>query len=470
MTGGGVLSSIIHLEWVCTMKLEKFKEKNNKRFIAIFTVCCILLLAGVFLYTSFASFTEEKQFNVINGTYQDPGDIYFAYYVDGEITRDLPKQNTGYIFDVEQSNCTNGVIPSWDYASWTFKGNYSNYNAADYTRTRCNLYFKKTKTVNTVLGDLEVYTYTPDFTKSACDDATCESHEKGIFETTDEDGPTYYYRGSVENNYVYFANKYWRIIRINGNGSIRMIYDGTVAHKNGEVSEDRQAGTSRFHINSDIRDNNMYVGYMYSENEVHGLTTSSLLKQETENFYTNHLILYQSYIDVDATFCGDRSKLDSLTDSGIGKNVTYYQGYLRVLTSNPSLGCEDVKDIYTYTSSSMGNKALTYPIGFITVDEILLAGSSGGYFNGYRDYQKVSPNNYLVTGSAFWTATPAGFYTPLGYQSVSASLIFAVTYNGLIDDAYVTNLLGLRPVINIRSDVNVSGDGTMQNPYKLSGN
>ena len=72
------------------MKLERFKEKNNKRrFIVIFTVCCILLLAGVLLYNSFAVFTEEKEFNVINGTYQDPGDIY----VDGVITRDLPKQN-----------------------------------------------------------------------------------------------------------------------------------------------------------------------------------------------------------------------------------------------------------------------------------------------------------------------------------------------------------------------------------------
>ncbi len=213
------------------MKLEKFKEKKpKKRFIMIFTTCCILLLTGVFLYTSFAVFTEDKQFNIINGTAQDPGDIYFAYYIDGQITRELPKQNTGYIFDEESSNCTNGVIPTFDNSTWEFTAKYANYNATDYTRTKCNLYFTKTKTVNTVLGDLQVYTYTPDFTKSACDDETCESHEKGIFETTDDDGISYYYRGSVENNYVYFANRYWRIIRINGDGTIRMIYDGTTAH------------------------------------------------------------------------------------------------------------------------------------------------------------------------------------------------------------------------------------------------
>ena len=90
--GGGVPWLTIFLEWVCAMKLERFKEKDSKKmFIIIFTVCCILLLAGVFLYNSFAVFTEEKEFNVINGTYQDPGDIYFAYYVDGQITRDLSK-------------------------------------------------------------------------------------------------------------------------------------------------------------------------------------------------------------------------------------------------------------------------------------------------------------------------------------------------------------------------------------------
>ena len=65
------------------MKLERFKEKDSKRkFIIIFTVCCILLLAGVILYNSFAVFTEEEQFNVINGEYLDPGDLYFTVYVD----------------------------------------------------------------------------------------------------------------------------------------------------------------------------------------------------------------------------------------------------------------------------------------------------------------------------------------------------------------------------------------------------
>ena len=111
------------------------------------------------------------------------------------------------------------MIPTWDNAGWKFIGDYHSYNGADNTRTKCTLYFNKTaKTVSTVLGNIEVNSYIPDFTKSACDDESCESHEKGIYETTDYDGnPTYYYRGSVENNYVKFAGFYWRIIRINSN-------------------------------------------------------------------------------------------------------------------------------------------------------------------------------------------------------------------------------------------------------------
>ena len=449
------------------MKLEKFKEKSNKRkFIIGFTMSCILLLAGVFLGISFANFTEEKDFNVINGTAQDPGDIYFAYYVDGEITRELPKQNTGHIFDEESSNCTNGVVPSWDYSTWTFQGNYSNYTKTDYTRTKCNLYFTKAKTVSTVLGDLEVYTYTPDFTKSACDDEACESHEKGIFETTDDYGTSYYYRGSVENNYVYFANRYWRIIRVNGDGTIRMIYDGTVAHPNGEVSEDRKVGETQFNV---ADNDNMYVGYMYTSGEAHGLSTSSTIKQANDSFYTSVLSSYESYIDTDTGFCGDRSPLNLSNGVGTGTVSTYMKGYLRVSTSTPSLTCENPSDLYTVASSNKGNKALTVPVGLITVDEVVLSGSSGGVFDGNYDYQKKTPDSYLVIGNSFWTMTPAGYYNLFGSTGWNA-LLFGVSPSGYFNDDIANNAHGLKPVINIRSDVKVSGLGTMENPYELSRN
>ena len=149
-----------------------------------------------------------------NGEVEDLGDVYFAFYVDNELVSEMPLQNSGYILDEESSSCTNNATVTWDYTNWE-----PDIHNLTKTRTKCTLYFTKTKKVQTVLGELEVYEYTPDFTKSACDSETCETHEKGIFETTDADGPTYYYRGSVENNYVLFADRYWRIIRINGDGT-----------------------------------------------------------------------------------------------------------------------------------------------------------------------------------------------------------------------------------------------------------
>ena len=83
----------------------------------------------------------------------------------------------------------------------------------------------------------------------------------GMYADNDDSGKTYYYRGSVSGNYVKFGGYYWRIIRVNGDGSVRLIYDGTKAHANGESSSDRQIGTGRF---NNYQNDNTYVGYMYA--------------------------------------------------------------------------------------------------------------------------------------------------------------------------------------------------------------
>ena len=443
--------------------LQKFKENNIKRKVIVTAIIIsILLLSGVYLYSSFAVFSEEKNFNVINGTVSDPGDIYFAYYVDGEITRNMPKQNTGYTLNAEKSKCTNGVIPAWDNAGWKFIGDYSGYNATDYTRTKCDLYFEKTsKVVSTALGNIEVNTYTPDFSKSACDDSTCESHEKGIYETQDDDGTSYYYRGSVENNYVKFAGYYWRIIRINGNGSIRMIYDGTSAHDNGESSIDRQYGTSNFNPDNN---NNMYVGYMYTSGQVHGLGTSSTIKNANDSFYTSKIASYASFIDTSQGFCGDRSTLNNLSGAGTGTIITYYKSYLRISANIPSLLCENSTDYYTISSASSGNKALTYPIGLITADEILFSGYSGNIFDGAYNYQKKAVNAYITTNNNLWTMTPVGFYNTFG-SNYFRSFVFGIYTEVGLDDTNTYNSFGLRPVINLRSNLKYTSEGTKNNPY-----
>ena len=394
----------------------------------------------------------------MHGTVQDLGDVYFAYYVDDELTSEMPLQNSGYVFDEEKSSCTNNAHVTWNYNEW-----FPEVRNLTKTRTKCTLYFEKTKKVNIILGELEVYDYTPDFTKSACDDEACESHEKGIFETTDADGTSYYYRGSVENNYFKFADFWWRIVRINGDGTIRLIYDGTTAHDNGEVSEDRQIATSQFNTSNQ---DNMYVGYMYTSGNAHGTGASSTIKTAVDNFYDQKLASYVSYIDTNAGFCGDRSNLNNQTSVGTAKETTYYKGYLRVLESTPDLTCENASDLYTVSTSNKGNKALSKPIGLITADEVLLSGTAGGVFDGTYNPQKTSSNSYLTTGNVYWTMTPAGGYVSFGYTEWY-SRIFYVSASGFLDDINTPHSLGVRPVINLRSDVTVTGNGTKDNPFRI---
>ena len=448
------------------MPLKKFKQINYKKILNFFLIFLLGVVAGyLVLYPSYALYEEKKNFDVIYGNTEEPGDIYFAYYVDGTISRNMPNQNTGYTLDVEKSSCTNGVIPSWDNAGWKFVGDYHSYDSTTNTRTKCILYFNKTsKTIATVLGNIEVNTYVHDFTKSACDNATCESHEKGIFETSDADGTSYYYRGAVENNYLKFAGYFWRVVRINGNGSIRIIYDGISAHENGESSTDRQYGTSQFNTNYN---NNMYVGYMYTEGEAHGTGTSSTIKTNADKFYTDKLSSYASKLDTNAGFCGDRSNLNQQSDVGTGTVITYNKGYLRVVESVPTLTCENASDYYTVASALSGNKKLSYPIGLITADEVMLAGHTGGVFDGSYNHAKTNNGSYLVTGNSFWTMTPSGGYNPFGLTNWVAD-VFGVSGSGDFGDGDVNDTFGLRPVINLKSNVTITGSGTQNDPYLVN--
>ena len=116
---------------------------------------------------------------------------------------------------------------------------------------------------------------------------------EGVWETQDDYGTSYYFRGAVTNNYVKFAGFYWRIVRVNGDGSIRLIYDGTSAHANGESSEDRQIGTSTF---NDRNSDNAYIGYMYGQigastyEETHANINSSTIKTVVDNWYKVNIV------------------------------------------------------------------------------------------------------------------------------------------------------------------------------------
>ena len=261
-------------------------------------------------------------------------------------------------------------------------------------------------------------------------------------------GISYYYTGNP-NNWVQFGGFYWRIIRINGDGSIRMIYQGTSANETGEGT---QIGYSAF---NDSYDNNMYVGYMYTSGQVHGSGTSSDIKRVLDEWYSNNLATnYGQYIDGNAGFCGDRTPYTNTSGTtsggGTGTTSTYYGGYIRLITNNnPSLQC-DSQDIYTTSGSSIGNGALTNPIGLLIADEFSLAGGS---------------DSYLYTELVYWTITPYNFNRTVVHHG---AFVFTVMYSSL-DNSRLDYGYGVRPVINLRADVKLSGSGTSTDPFKVVG-
>lgn len=429
-------------------KFKLFIRKNSKYLIGI-----LLLLIGslVGVYFSYSRFSVKQETEVVRTVVGDfiSGDVVLAYSIDGVKGSDaFPKQNAGY--EGVSVTCDNEATAEWDNTIWSIKMT----NPGNGKRVKCNVDFKsqETKTISGITFKLN--TFSPDFSKSAC--STCESTESGVFAAEDDYGISYYYRGSVEDNYVFFANKTWRIVRINGDGSVRIILDGTT---------DSDAS-----FNATSSDN-AYIGYMYGTSgsstyaETHSNKNDSVLKQNIDTWYENNLKLnYVNYL-ADAGFCGDRSVLENVTNYGSGTMSSHYNGYVRVAASLPSLKCNQSNDLFTTSSASTGNKALKYLIASITADEVIFAGNSGGVFDGKWNNTKIS-KNFLNIGKEYWTMTPVGAFVPLGINAWVAGVFF-VDANGFLDDYWVYKFQGVRPVVNLKNDAIKSGTGIVSDPYKV---
>ena len=305
--------------------------------------------------------------------------------------------------------------------------------------------YKNFSFVKKILEDNTINQTTPDFSQVA-------TTNEGMFADFDNEGVTTYFRGAVTNNYVKFANFWWRIIRVNGNGSVRLIYDGTTAHANGESSTDRHIGTSAFNTNNN---DNAYVGYMYGTpgsttyEATHANVNNSAVKTTLDNWYESNLSNYSDYIDTEAGFWGDRTPYSG---SGTGTTRTYYAADNRLFTNKtPSFECANNSDLYTTTGSEDGNKALQYPIGLITADEVMYAGGTTSSNNSY----------YLYTGQHYWTMSPYYFNGRYALVCIMYSI-------GALNNLGVDFTFGVRPVINLRGDLSVTGTGTSTDPYEVS--
>lgn len=286
--------------------------------------------------------------------------------------------------------------------------------------------------------------------------STVATTNEGMFAANDNQGTSYYFRGAVNNNWIKYgkdsSNKdiYWRIIRINGDNSIRMIYSGTTTPTSSTSVVMTGAGSA---IDRSVYNSGTnyaeYVGYMYQRGYQRNNTNNSTIKTKIDNWFAGTSLKNDSNV-VDNIFCNDRSTSSSWS-SRPSSNLLY-NGHIRNLSySNASLWCENKLDKFT-TSSTLGNGSLTYPVGLITIDEVAMA---GGYF------ATDNKNYYLYTGTFYYTMTPNFF------RSTGSAFVFIVNNTGKFPNSSIGSTAYIRPVINLNGNVKLSGTGTYDNVYEV---
>ena len=342
--------------------------------------------------------------------------------------------------------------------------------------------YLETKGWKTILANNTVNETTPDFASTA-------TTNEGLFKADDDYTATtgmksYYFRGAVNNNWVKFGKEgtkdiYWRIIRINGDGSIRMIYSGTTDPKNESsvtgsngvymTGAGTQIGTSAFNSSYAKAEN---VGYQYIGGQQHGFgkcdgtnnasctvngntVYNSTIKQKIDKWYAGTTLKDNDLI-ADQIFCNDRSASSYQTAAWTSTGADYYYGaYGRLINKKePQLTCPTASDKFTVNASN-GNGALTYPVGLITADEVAMAGGKSG---------KGNSTYYLYTNQAYWLGSPNVFYS-----ITTSAFEFSASQSGFLSNGIVyVGDGGARPVVSLSSKAKLLGNGTYTKPYTVS--
>ena len=275
------------------------------------------------------------------------------------------------------------------------------------------------------------------------------------------DTTVYYYAGNTTNNWVKFAGFYWRIIRTNADGSIRMLYSGT--------SHDTTSGyinSTTYAFNSTYN-NPMYVGYMYgtSGSLVNNRknTTNSTIKDKIDTWYTQNMTSYTKYLSTTAVYCNDRTEQTAGTYN-TGSTAFFYAPYARVDTNYaPTYDCTEAGDAFSGSNTSA---KLTYPIALMTADEIMRAGGNvrAGLTSPYAWYYLNSANGSITGETWWWLLSPDLWNGSNAYVSVvDGSSLPGRLHNGRVDYSG-----GVRPAISLKSCTLYStGDGSASNPYTI---
>ena len=256
---------------------------------------------------------------------------------------------------------------------------------------------------------------------------------------------------------------YWRIIKTNHDGSIRLLYSGTSHNTTAGY-----LGTSVF-ANNKVKSDPMYVGYMYGTSgslaSNRDNTNDSTIKTYIDNWYNNNLSSYSKYISTEAVYCNDR-ELASGQKYSIRSGFHYAPNGRLVTNKTPTYNCTNNKDAF---SGSNSEAKLTYPIGLMTADEIMRAG-------GRYDTNLPSPYAWYYLNSAGGSITGSTTWLSLSPYDSSNSLfgipdvwiVCGSKLPGRLQSGNVFNKKGVRPVISLKTCIKYStGNGTPETPYEI---
>ena len=304
--------------------------------------------------------------------------------------------------------------------------------------------------------------------------AVSTASEALLASTEDDYGTSYYFRGAVTNNYVEFANKCWRVVRVGGDGSVKLILhnDNTAGAANpcDAANNSASAAFARYSdttyksaFNSSYNDN-AYVGFKYGTigasdyASAHANTNNSTILTNLETWYNNNLKAYEKVIE-DNIWCTDKTTITDTTFNplssggnatglGYGTNKTYYGATQRLVSSSNSAGGTGLSLKCNGELSKINSK-----VGLITADEFAYA----GYIDWMRNTTTYLQEN--ATDTYWWSLSPYGF---LG----DGAHVWNVRGgNGDIDISIVNSTGGVRPSISLKPSTNVTGEGTSDKPY-----
>ena len=473
------------------------------KYIKISIVILLVSFISIFAY----KLTTNNSNNKLSLTKEQMKEM-LSYTIDGNSTSSMPTKGSGY--KVKSITCKNGSILSWDNDNWlleveklesedlcnidftTGTGSYTvtavpsiagsldstskttteNGQVTFFTNaiidsvsgctneisdgkvivknvtsnTTCNINVSYMKLYDKLLADKSTRLTRTDFSTVLTTDNT-----NTLYTSTEDSKTVYYFAGNATDNWVQFGGYYWRIIRTNSDGGVRLLYHGTST-----TAENAYIGESAF---NNSYNNIAYVSYMYGStgsiaNARTNQTNSSTIKTAIDNWYKDNLNTnYGKYLSTTAVYCNDRSTSDN----------TYFGAYTRLKTNKtPSYDCAATEDKFT-ADTSTGNGKLTYPIALMTADEVSFAGGLWGT-NAQTWYYYNSAKGSSTGEQWWWLLSPASGNSSYAY----VFFVVGSSNPGFLSSTYVSHTYGVRPAVSLKSCVKTSGgDGSASAPYTI---